>query len=320
MKNTSEPVAEHWNGYRIERVNTSHYQALALLLRTATHTAFSPEYLQKKYATQFSSAQNVGYIAFDGDLAVSHQMGLAIPLIHQGKSYLSLQSCDSATHPNYRKKELWAALNEYMFRQAPLENTVGIIGLPNQNSYHLLRHKLGYSVAGIVKSYTVLLHKIPFWRISNKLKLSNLMIQNAEKNLKKYQIPPLTFSSFNPKEHLIIHRTADYLAYKTQMGSFFIQLYDTLFWIKIRLGSLFIGDVKTPSEVQFDKAMQLLKSICYRSGLESITFQSQQGSFEESLFAKKYKALDTMPMMYRAFHSETPYHLLKCTYADLDTF
>lgn len=320
MKNTSEPVAEYWKNYRVERVNTSHYRALALLLRTATRTAFSPEYLQKKYATQFSGAQNVGYLAFDGDLAVSHQMGLAIPLLYRDKTFISLQSCDSATHPNYRKKELWAALNGYMFKQAPLENTVGIIGLPNQNSYHLLLNKLGYSCAGIFKSYTIPVHTIPFWRISNKLGLGNFMIQNAEKNLKKHQISPLTFSSFDPNDHLIIHRTADYLAYKTQMGSFFIQLYDTLFWVKIRLGSLFIGDLKTPSEVQFDKSMQLLKSICYRSGLESITFQSQQGSFEESLFAKKYQALDTMPMMYRVFNSEVPYHLLKCTYADLDTF
>jgi hypothetical protein len=320
MKNTSEPIAEHWKGYRIERVNASHYQALALLLRTAAHTAFSPEYLQKKYATQFSGAQNVGYLAFDGDLAVSHQMGLAIPLLYQGKSFTSLQSCDSATHPNYRKKELWAALNGYMFRQAPLENTAGIIGLPNQNSYHLLRNKLGYSNAEMFKSYTIPVHKIPFWRISNKLKLSNSFIQNAEKNVKKHQIAPLTFSSFDPNEHLIIHRTPEYLAYKTQMGSFFIQLCDTVFWVKIRLGDLFIGDLKTPSEIQFDKAMTQLKAICFRAGLKNITFQSQVGSFEESLFAKKHEAMDTMPMMYRAFNSQAPYHLLKCTYADLDTF
>ncbi|MFN8348949.1 MAG: GNAT family N-acetyltransferase [Spirosomataceae bacterium] len=318
MKNTSEP--EYWKGYRIERVNSSHYSALAQLLRTATHTPFTAEHLQKKYATEFLGASNVGYLAFDGDLAVSHQMGMVLPLLHQGKSCLSLQSCDSATHPDYRKKELWATLNRYLFHQAPLENTMGIIGLPNQHSYHLLLNKLGYSVAGMFRSYTIPIHTIPFWRISHKLKCNDSFIQYAEKNLKKHEIPPFTFSSFDPNEHLIVYRTPAYLAYKMQMGSFFIELSDTAFWIKIRLGDLFIGDLKTPSETHFDKAMTQLKALCFRSGLKNITFQSQAGSFEESLFAEKYEAPETMPMVYKAFEPQVPYHLLKCTYADLDTF
>lgn len=320
MNAISESTPGYWNNYRIERVNSSHYPAIIMLLKTASRTIFNHDYLQKKYETIFLGAKNIGYIAFDGDLAISLQMGLVIPLCYQNKTYLSLQACDAATHPAYRRKNLWALLNSYMLHQASLENLAGIIGYPNQHSYHLFVNKLNYKIAGIFKSYTIVIYKIPFWKIANKLNLGKLIIQNAGKNLKNYQVPPISFSSFDRKDYLILNRRPDYLEYKEKKGSFFILLHETYFWVKFRQGALFIGDLKTPSEAHFDRAIEQLKSICYKSGIESITFQSQEGSFEESLFAKKYQPLITTPMVYTSFSSDVPYHLLKCTYADLDTF
>jgi hypothetical protein len=316
MKNTSE----NWNNFRIERVNETHYPAIVQLLNTTFGNVFSVDLLRKKYNTSFLGGVNIGFIAFDGSLAISHQMGLLTPLSHQGQNYLALQSCDSATHANFGKKGLWVALNDYVFRQAPLENIYGIFGMPNQNSLPAVINKLGYISTGVFKSYSIIVHKTPFWKIANRLKLGVWFARKAEMNLKKFQISPVSFSSFDENKHLIVHRSPTYLTYKIQKGSFFIKLHETIFWLKIRSGNLFIGDLKTPSEAHFKQAINELKSICFRSGLENIIFQSQEGSFEESLFAKNYDVLETMPVVFKPFNQEAPFHLLKCTYADLDTF
>jgi Acetyltransferase (GNAT) domain len=316
MKNTSE----NWNNFRIERVNETHYPAIVQLLNTTFGNVFSVDLLRKKYATESFGGRNTGHVVFEGDLAVSYEMGLAIPLIYQSKSFLALQACDAATHPNYCKRGLYIALNEFMFNQIREEKIAGILGFPNQNSYPILIRKLGYTNCEKLQCYQINVHKIPFWGIFHRIKLEKLAIWFALKSFKKYQIPPITISSFDEKTHLIVNRSPAFLTYKLKMGSFFIQLYDTVFWVKIKGGNLFIGDLKTPSAMDFNRAIATLKSICYRSGLKDIFFQSHKGSFEEGLFAQKYESFETLPMIYRAFDDTIPHHLLKCTYADLDTF
>lgn len=320
MKNTSEQIYEFWKGFRIERMNETHYPVLVKLLNTAFGSNFSCEYLQKKYATAYLERNNIGYLAFSGNLAVSYQMGLLTPLCYKGIDYLTIQSCDSATHPEYLKRGLWSTLNNFVFQQAIKDNIKGSFGLSNQNSYKTSVEKLEYKGSSMVKCYLIQLNKIPFWKILNRVKLGKWFSQIAEKKLKKYQIPAVSFSSFDENEYLIVKRSPEYLSYKMQRGSFFIKLYDTLFWIKVRSNNLFIGDLKTPSEAKFLQALDQLKSICLRSGLNSIIFQSQEGSFEEILFSKNYEAMDILPMIYKSFDHDVPFHLLRCTYADLDTF
>ncbi|QDK81075.1 GNAT family N-acetyltransferase [Spirosoma sp. KCTC 42546] len=320
MSATSKPVTENWNGFRIERSNSSHYLAISKLLNAASRANFNQDSLQKKYATQFLGTDNVGYTAFDDDLAVSHQMGLLVPLLYKGEAYTGVQSCDSATHPDYAKKGLWAVLNDYMFRQLPAEGITGVLGLPNQNSYGIAVNKLGYQVGRIFKNYSITLRHIPVWKVANRIGLGEWISLQAEKSLKRYQCCPEPFNSFDSNEYLTINRTPEFLNYKTKMGSFFISLYDTTFWIKVRGQHLFIGDLKTHSSERFEQAMRKLRSICYWSGLDAIIFQTHEGSFEESLFATYYQGMETMPILYKKFNSNVPYHLFRCTYADLDTF
>ncbi|MVM41711.1 GNAT family N-acetyltransferase [Spirosoma sp. HMF3257] len=320
MNTTSNLISKNGNDYRIERVNNSLFPSIAALVNAASKAKFTGDFLQKKYATQFLGSQNVGYTAFDGDLAVSHQMGLLIELRHKDITYLAIQSCDSATHPDYAKKGLWAILNDYMFRQAQLEHVTGVLGLPNQNSYSIGINKLGYNAGGIFINYSIKVTKVPVGRIVNKLGFRKWTAHHAEKSFKKYKIPPVSFSSFDTDIYLAVNRTTDYLEYKQRLGSFFIQVYSTVFWVKIRSQNLFIGDLKTTSELEFRQAMNKLKSICYWAGLESIIFQTQKGSFEESLFEKYYLSIETMPILYKVFDKKVPFHLLKYTYADLDTF
>lgn len=320
MKNISENSPKYWKGFRIERMNESHYPAIVNLLNTTFRAKFKVDLLQKKYATEFLGAKNIAYIAFDGDLAVCYHIALLVALIHQGKTYLSTQSCDAATHPNYEKRGLWVALNHDVFAHFEKEKIAGIFGFPNQNTHPIVVNKLAYQEAEKLRHYQINIHKIPFGSIFRRLKLGKLIRQLALKSFKKHQIPPIPFSSFDDKTHLIVNRTPAYLAYKTKMGSFFIELHSTVFWIKIKNGSLFIGDLKTPSETFFDKAMTTLKSLCFWIGLKSIIFQTHTGSFEESLFALRYESSEVSPTTFRAFDDTIPFHLFKCTYADLDTF
>ncbi|MBC7875281.1 MAG: GNAT family N-acetyltransferase [Ferruginibacter sp.] len=312
---------EKWKGYTIERIGDKHYPEMAAIYGNVYKKSFMPGYFQKKYATEHLGIKNIGCIAFT-DKREPVATFLAIPWAFQYKSaqYLTTQSCDSATDPHHTGKGLSTRLGICTYELAKQENLLSTFGCPNQNSYHVLIGKLGWKVTTPLVRYTIPVGTLPLSGITGKIGLKKQYMQFVHHIFNTYRIPPVSFNSMETDDGLMVLRNEPYLQYKSGLGNFFIQIYETIFWIKIVANSLVIGDLKTTHEHEWKKAMKKLKWLCLKAGLRYIYFQSQKGSSEASYFSAHYREAASLQVGYLDFKSGLPLDQLKVTFADLDTF
>lgn len=175
--------------YNIARLGAGNIDHLRALYKAVYGKDCGVAYFSMKYDTAYTGAQYTGYIAYDGHTPVAYYGVVPMLVSMQGKPVLAAQSCDTMTHPAYRRQGLFIELAQQAFVLARQEGIHLVFGFPNQHSYPGFIRHLGFVHQHTMMRYTFrfpgsLYHKLHFkvWQTfaaKNPAGISNPLLQEG---------------------------------------------------------------------------------------------------------------------------------------------
>jgi len=309
--------------YKIEKLNSTNLKDLLPIYENAFGHQVSIDFLLKKQDTSAFDLSLVGFIAYDKNNNPSAFYGVyPCYAMYQNKKYLVAQSGDTMTHSEHVGNGLFTklALATYGFCK---ENGIHLIfGFPNENSYPAFIKKLNWTHFDDMIPYLIRVKCIPWIRLKNTFKFPqslhnrwcNFILNSQTKGV------PFQSSCFTDETPVVDH-SKDFFEYKTYGKNHLIQVNEINVWVKFDATFLLIGDIERCDENTFLKTISSLKKLAFKMGLPHIRFQTNSGTWGESLFKKYGVQMEVKyPVGGINFTNEIPMEKMKFTGADNDTF
>lgn len=299
--------------YSVARLSKENLDDLALLHSEVYGVSRPAGYFFKKYNTAYTGLENVGFIAYSRNRRPVAYYGV-IPCFLQSENEMMLvaQSADSMTHPRHRNKGMF---NELSNRTVDLCRQLGIkliFGFPNQNSYPTMVNRLGWIEADRMDRF-IIPASTTFGR--------NFFRGNREREriLDKVILPKEALPNSVIQEGYIgLYRDKAYYGYKTFENTCAIKLSSADLWIKVK-EDLIIGDVivtGNSEDIFFDE----IKALAKKLRVKKIVFQVSTNCRLHDLFAKRYEAIPSFPVLFKDFGSGLALEKIKFTFSDIDIF
>jgi hypothetical protein len=308
--------------YTTIRLSAANIGDLAKLHKTAYGKILLTNFFTRKYATAYTGAESIGFIAYDQQMVPVAYYGV-IPcfLVNNGKTILAAQSADTMTHPDHRHKGLFIQLAMLTYKLCKSTGIKLVFGFPNQNSLPGFINKLGWRNTETMDCFIIPVKTLPFEKLSHKAGLLKRMYGRYTRFvLKKYKMPynKISSSVFNENLEGVV-RDRNYLRYKTYSNTCVLNIEMVTFWIKIS-NDLMIGDVTGLTNSNFEKAINQLLSISRKLGIKQIQFQTSPSTQLHRLFDERYQAIPAFPVIFKDLGSGIPNGKMKFTLADIDIF
>lgn len=308
------------NEYHIEQLNHDRLKDLALLHHAVYQREVPVGFFEKKYATAYTGHEYVGYVAYTNNGEPVGYYGVVPCFLHyHGGKLLAAQSADTMTHPGYRFKGLFVELANMCYELCRQQGIRLIFGFPNQNSYHGAVNKLGWQIAGQMDCFSIPVNTIPFARMANKTAFSRKLYENyANRILKRYATTThpdaLSHNGYDG-----VHRDESYMLYKTYHQHHLLKLDHALCWIKLQ-EAFILGDLELADEKYFDETITDIKRLAAKLGLRKIQYHICQETEMHRLFAKRFEAVPTFPVLFRDLGFDQPLDRFRFSFADIDIF
>jgi hypothetical protein len=308
--------------YKYERLSTNNINDLAKLFASVYGHEPSPDFFRNKYNTAYTGATYIGFIAYNKEcVPISYYGAIPTLLWVDGRVILAAQFADAMTHPKYRDSGLFIQLAKKTCELCKTEGIKIAFGFPNQNSYPGLLSKLHcYTNGGMDRFMLPVKKMIPFEKLARKYAfLKPWYIRYKSWVLKKY-IKPQTgiVNSVLADNYNGVWRDDNYLRYKTYSNTQVIEIAGARLWIKLRNG-LQVGDIAGITN-NFDVIITALQNIARKLGIAEIHFHASGQTQLHDLFADKYKALPSFPVIFKDLGGDIPTGRIKFTLADIDIF
>ena len=142
--------------------------------------------------------------------------------------------------------------------------------------------------------------------------------KNREEVFRKFELPQKGIdNSVIEDGYAGIHKNEAYLQYKSFTNSRVIKIGSSLGWVKTNK-DLIIGDIllKDNDDVFFSEIEKLAKEL----GVSKISFQVSSGCRLHGLFASRYNAVPSFPVLFKDLGSRIPFKEIKFTFSDIDIF
>jgi hypothetical protein len=196
-----------------------------------------------------------------------------------------------------------------------------IFGFPNQNSYHGAVHTLGWKMTETMDCFLIPVNTLPLSTLARQPGiLQKLYKRYRQWVLKKYPVPGKGLvNSVITDGFAGVCRKEPYHEYKQFCQAQVIGAGGSKIWISDKPG-LLIGDMEDVDETNFLPVIKKLKGIAVKLGARQIQFHTSPGTRLHSLFAARYKAIPSYPVLFQDFGSAIPPSAIKFTFADLDIF
>jgi Acetyltransferase (GNAT) domain len=226
---------------------------------------------------------------------------------------LAAQSADTMTHPRHRYKGMFIELSNKTFDLCHQLGIRLIFGFPNQNSYPAMVNRLGWIETEKMSRFTIPVNTT--WGRSffqNKKKYQERILNNLVLPQKGFR------NSVIEDGYAGIYRDEAYYQYKIFANTYVIKIGSADVWIKVN-NELIIGDIMLKGNKNndfFDEIKELAKKL----NLNKISFQVCSGCRLHDLFASRYKAIPSFPVLFKDFRSGLPLNKIKFTFADIDIF
>jgi hypothetical protein len=308
--------------YKFERLSTHNITDLAKLFGSVYGHELPADFFPNKYNTAYTGAAYIGFIAYNKErMPISYYGAIPTLLWVDGRVILAAQFADAMTHPKYRDAGLFTQLAKKTCELCKTEGIKVAFGFPNQNSYPGLLSKLHCYTNGGMDRFMIPVKKvIPFEKIVRKyVFLTPWYLKYKNWVLKKYIKPQQgVVSSALTDNYDGVWRDDNYLRYKAYSSTQVIELGGVPLWIKLRNG-LQIGDIAKLTG-SFDNTINALEKIARRLGVTEIHFHVSPQTQLHNLFANKYKALPSFPVIFKDLGGDIPTDRIKFTFADIDIF
>jgi hypothetical protein len=308
--------------YTIVRLSAKNFTDVALLYTLVYDKLRTADYFLKKYDTAYTGVQYIGYIAYNKQgTPVSYYGVIPTLLWCNGRTVLAAQSVDTMTHPKYRNSGLFTELAKLTFDLCRAEGVRIVFGFPNQNSFPGFINKLKWHTTDTMDRFTIPVKSyVPLEKLANKFPILKPSYSLYKKLLLKNILRPLhgVANSVLADNHNGVFRDDNYLRYKSYSATQVIQIGQSTLWIKLRNG-LIIGDISGIAD-NFDKTMHKLNQLAARLGVQQIHFHASPNTQLHDLFAQRYKAIASFPVIFKDLGAGIPTENIKFTFADIDIF
>ena len=309
------------NQYTVERLSAANIADMARLYTAVYRKQVAHGFFEKKYNTAFTNVQYTGYLAYDVQHMPIAFYGVIPCFIKSGDEIiLSAQSADTMTHPEYRNRGLFVELALITFQLCRELNVRLLFGFPNQNSLPGFVNKLGWKVAHTMDCFVISTGNPSWQRILNKIPvIKNLYSKYQKSILNRYVTKQKGLENSVVKDDCCgIFRDLNYFNYKTYTDTYTIKAGRSTVWIKVS-DILLIGDAAVEAD-DFDDMIYMLKKIAVKLGLKQIHFHASPGTTLHSLFAMRFKSIQSFKVIFKNLGEDIPLEKIKFTSADIDTF
>lgn len=312
--------ANHPEDLVIARLRKNNLGDLATLYNAVYGKQRDVGYFEKKYDTHYTGVVYTGFIAYNKKgLPVSYYGVIPTKLTYKGQVILAAQSTDTMTHPAYRNKGLFTELAEKTFELCKTEGIKLVFGFPNQNSLPGFINKLHWHITDYMDCFVIPVNSfVPWQKIGSKLSILKPVISYYQRQvLKKYLVnkPGVVNSALTDGFDGVLRDEA-YLKYKTFSPTRVIKIGTSEIWIKTG-DSLQVGDIMV---TDFDVTMNKLIKLAGKMGLRDVQFQASPGTSLYTLFAERYKAIPSFPVIFKDLDAGIKTENIKFTFADIDIF
>jgi len=235
--------------YTNEKLSDFNLPQLLWLFEQEHGAKFSLDYFKRKFNTDWTGKSNIGFFAKDIENQVgAFYGGFPCQMKVDDKIILVLQSGDTITHVNHRKKGLFIRLAEETYQYAESEGFDYVFGFPNKNSEHGFFQKLGWENLGSSTNFTFTFSNFNWFGLSHKFSfLKPLYNYFWRRQLSKFTIAPEETLKNYEQSYNGVLKDSNFLQYKLNYGnSKLVKIDNKIFWIKkdngIRLGEIFLAN------------------------------------------------------------------------------
>jgi predicted N-acetyltransferase YhbS len=314
-------MMETFLDYTIERFTRADIPDLcALTLKVWGVSPTQNEFLLK-YSHVNSNQSFLGFMARDKNGSpVGFLAATRADMIFQGSAEPLAQIVDVLVDPEHRGHGLINYLALKTINLCREMGTSAVVGFPNQNFFPIMIKKLGFSATKSLVGVAINVKTFPLEKYSKRFSPLRKVYDSYLNILIKLFKPGTAIpGSFSSEAAPVLLRDSDLIAYKKVRGARIITIQTTGIWFKVNHG-LFIGDIKIGSEAEYNQVISKLKIFCILAGIQTINFQSMEGSKEMEYFKSHYPTFQSFPYCYLSFNSNFPLNELKLTFGDIDIF
>lgn len=290
---------------RIEALNENNLSYLADLFKAVYKKNWPSDYFKNKYDTAYTGVQYIGYFAMSNNKPVAYYGVTPVFVLINGLKVLAAQSCDTMTHPEYRKRGLFIQLAELTFGLARQKGIAFVFGFPNEKSYIGLIKHLGFKHQETLRRFTLDFGDTILKKVLRKCR--NIW-QNEERPEFKNVLLDEGFDGLLYNE--------DFLKYKKYNQNFFWTMEGNTYWITGN-GHLYLGAFSSKLSVQ---APDILNQIAKRRSAAAITYLISENTALENSLSGTYKSRDGFALAIKDLSGKYPLDNLKFQFADIDIF
>lgn len=278
--------------------------------------------VQKKFDTSHLGISHFGHLAYKNEIPVAFHGAIPVLMEHNGVYELAAQYGDAMTLPDHTGNGLFTTLGKLTDMQLKAAGVKFVWGFPNQNSEYGYLNKLDWKYVERMQGFSIKTSIIPIEKLAQKFVVSRTIYgKYIQRVFEKYKTNrTIKGSVFKSSNCISTCRNDAYYNYKSFTGSFTIEIDGVLFWIKVKNG-LLIGDIETPNDALFYRALEKLKQIASNNGIGVLTFQASPNTEISQLLQSHTKTtFNSWIVGFKSFSSNFPLEKLKLTFGDLDTF
>ena len=308
--------------YTIQPFSFDHFPLMEELFLSAFKTKIGFDSFIKKYDTRNLGHEVIGFLAIHTSTQEPAAFYGVFPLkvLINGEVVLAAQSGDTMTHKKHRKKGLFVHLAKITFEECVKKRIGLIFGQPNAYSKHGLINSLKFVHLDDVIRYDLKLKlkTFPLPKLLHKLGLSHIYYKYAKKVLRKRAVNHLKdFTNSVIDLPVKTLRNEAYLNYKNSDEKMFIEINETVIWIKFA-EVLWIGDADDYEKMNAS-TISKLKKLAFVLGYNTISFHINKRISKPS-FLSAFREYDTEASCFYYLNSNYQNYNMLITGADFDTW
>ncbi|MEP6845015.1 MAG: GNAT family N-acetyltransferase [Panacibacter sp.] len=279
------------------------------------------DHFKKKYNTTYTGVSNIGYLAYNNNgIPIAFYGVIPCFIKNENNILLAAQSADTMTHPDYRLKGMFVELSNLCFELCRTNKIKLVFGFPNQNFYQAAINKPGWKFTEIMDRFTISVKTVKLKSIFSKFVITRKIYHKYEiLVLKKYMANDSGVENSVIKDgYAGVYRNKDYLAYKSYSSTQVIKIGASKIWIKVST-NITVGDIEL-NENNIDEILLTIKKIAASLRMPVIYFHACKQTTLHQLFAERFAATPSFPVLFQDFGSELSPEKIKFTFADIDIF
>lgn len=295
--------------WHIRRLSKEHIKDIEKLYHSAEHVDQHPkDHFLQKFATGYTGIEYAGFIAYTPeDEPVACLCLVPCFIEYEGKRILAAQLTDAFTNINYRSNGLFSLLEDHIHSFAR-ENGIQILfGFPNDSSFTLLIKK-AWVQAGEMDLFWIPVH--PVQRLFSLFTRSYKGIPRIDESGCDNSVLADGFAG--------IERSNEYLRYKSFTDTRVISAGESKAWVK-RGFYCSIGDLELNTK-DFDELISRVRRMAAGTAKRKLYFQCSRGPWLHKVFAEKYEARFSFPILFKILGEDIVPEKIKFTFADIDIF